>query len=560
MLDNERQFKTNPLYKFFDNLFGREDEKFKKELLDNSYATSEEEFRAAQVNSSSSYYGASNYEGNFITFDQVLKNKKQKIDKFREMMDFPEISDALDKVCDEAVVEDENGVILRLNIKNEEELSDAEIQKLLDVGEHVFEHVIRVRDNLWRICRRYLVEGEIFAEKIVANDKSKLIGIKLIPAYLIMPNYKSNVVENFLHVTLDKEGEQSMSDKAFDFNQISYVHWDDYINGDITNPKSYLYAAMRIFNILKIMEDSVAVYRVTRSSEHRVFNVEVGTMPPQKSREFIEKLKLDQKKKIIWNPNENVMGQTKNTLNITEDFYFESRDGKGSKVELLQTGMNIGKLEDVDYFLKKLYKSLKMPKSRWSDEPSMFGSGKNGQIEREEIDFSNFVKRIQNRLKRLFMDVFITELKLRKFDEKFLNSDNYDFQFSKANFFAEYKELELLENKFAIVNMAFPFIYNPNTNPNGPLAMKYVIKEFFKMTDEEFKKNEDMLKEDKKENPPMNPFGPPIGNTTGGENINPFNAYNGNIGGSSGDGENDKPKPLLPRKPAKKEDEDTLET
>lgn len=554
MLDNDRQFTINPLYKFFDGLFGRNDEKFKKELIDNSYATSEEEFRVAQFNTATSYYGAANHDSNFINFDQVLRNKKQKIDKFREMMDFPEISDALDKVCDEAIVEDENGVIIRLNIKNEEELSESDIEKLLDVSNHISEHVIRVRDNLWRICRRYLVEGEVFLEKILANDKSKLIGVKLIPAYLIMPNYKSNIIENFLHVTIDKNGDQTLSDKGFDFNQISYVHWDDYINGDITNPKSYLYAAMRVFNILKMMEDSVAVYRVTRSSEHRVFNIEVGTMPPQKSQAYIEKLKLDLKKKNTWNPNDNTMGQIKNAMNVTEDFYFESRDGKGSKVEMLQSGMNIGKLEDVDYFLKKLYKSLKMPKSRWSDEPSMFGSGKNGQIEREEIDFTNFVKRIQNRLKRIFMDLFITELKLRGFKEEFLNPDNYDFQFSKSNFFAEYKNLEMLETKLAIVNMAFPLIYNPNTNPTGPLAMKYVIKEIFKMTDEEFKKNEEMLKEEKKENPPLNPFGggmmPNLPNGGGGPK--PFGA----------DDEFEKPAPkppIFPPKPAEKEDKEETE-
>ena len=482
-------FLINPLYKLFAKTRTKDDLEKEEQSLKNSVSTSENEFISRSKNQ---FVNSGEITTQFVNFDQLFNSKHDKILKLRLMEDFPEISDALDTVSDESIVKNADGNILSLVIKDEEDLPSNIVKQVREESDYLLEEVFNVKERAWPLMKRFLVEGEIYLEKILNDKKDSIIGLKVIPPFKITPFYQSNVIKGFIHGTIEKERSIVEGDVNLNPQQVAYINWGEYINGDITDPKSYLYSSMKTYNQLKNLEDSLIVYRLTRSIEKRVFNIETGQMPTGKAREFINKLINTYKKNTLYDPGTGTIQSSQHLMSLNEDFWFTQQDGKGSKVETLQSGMNLGELKDIDYFLKKLYKTLKMPRSRWEDGNSLFGSGKGGEITREEIKFDNFIDRIHSRFKKLFLDCLLTQLKLKGIDEKYINVRLYDYQFSKANYFADYKEMELIETKFGILNNIFPLIWSPS-NPNGIFDQEFILKKYFKMSEEDYLENQELL-------------------------------------------------------------------
>lgn len=523
---NNNSFLINPLAKFFSALIPKEQKQMEKELISNSLTTSEDDLYSLLKHGNQSKNGG--FVSNSVSFDQIFRTKSDKIKKFRDMEDFPEINDALDIASDESIVKDTDGNVAVLHVDDEEDFPENVLDQIKEESEYILKNVFKVQKRGWQLYRRFLVEGELFLEKILNRDGNSITGLKVMPAFKTLPIYESNIIRGFVHETLDPEKQYTVTDIDLKPNQVAYVCWDGYINGDITDPKSYLYSAMRTYNQLKNLEDSLILYRLSRAVEKRVFNVEIGQMPPGKAREFINKLINQYKRNTGYDPVTGQINQTQNLMSFNEDFWFDQRDGKGSKVETLQSGMNLGELKDIDYFRRKLFQTLKLPKSRWEDEKSLFGDGKNGEISREEIKFSMFLERIQSRFSDLFVDVLITQLKLKGVDDEYLDPAKFHYKFSKANHFAEFQEFSLQETKLAILNNSAGLVYSP-MNTNGMFASEYVLKKIYKMSDEDFEENKKLLEKSKKENPPMDPFGGPPG---GGDN---------NFGPDDGNKPNSKP-------------------
>ncbi len=520
--DNEN-FLVNPLSKFFKSLIPKAQKDTEEDLLNNSTTTSEDQLYSLLK------YGqnagkATGYVNNQISFDQVFRSKADKIKKFREMEDFPEINDALDIVSDEAIVKDVDGNIVNFHIDDEEEFPSNIIDQIKEESDYLIKNVFKVQKRGWQLFRRFLVEGEIYLEKIPNKEKDSIIGLKVMPAFKTIPIYDSNIIKGFVHETIDPDKQYTADDIKLNSNQVAYVCWDGYINGDITDPKSYLWSSIRTYNQLKNLEDSLIVYRLSRALEKRVFNVEIGQMPPGKAREFINKLINQYKKNTGYDPVSGQINSQQNLMSFNEDFWFDQRDGKGSSVTTLQSGMNLGELRDIDYFAKKLYQTLKLPKSWWSDDKSPFGNGKNGEISREEIKFDMFVERIQARFSDLFIDVLITQLKLKGVDEEWLDPGKFHYKFTKANYFAEFQSFSLEETKLALLSNSSGLVYSP-MNAQGMLSSEYVLKKIYKMTDEEFIENQKLLQSEKAKNPPLDPFG----------GMNPDGSPNNNFGSGNDD-------------------------
>ena len=348
-------FILNPFSKIFKNIRTKQDVEQEEQTIKNSVSTSENEFIAKQKNQLVS-------DGNIVTqhinFDQIFSNKKEKVMRFREMEDFPEISDALDIVCDEAVVKNVDGNILSLNIKDEEDIPKKIAKQIRDESDYLLNDVFKVKQNAWSLLKKFLVEGEVYLEKVLNDKNDSIINLKVIPSYKITPYYTSNIVNGYIHGTIEKDKHFTEADINLKPEQVAYINWGEYINGDITDPKSYLYPAIRTYNQLKNLEDSLIVYRLTRAIEKRIFNIEVGQMPTGKAREFINKLINQYKKNTVYDQNTGMLQNTQHLMSLNEDFWFAQQDGKGSSVQTLQSGMNLGELKDIDYFLKKLYKNF----------------------------------------------------------------------------------------------------------------------------------------------------------------------------------------------------------
>jgi hypothetical protein len=361
-----QNFLTNPFTDIFKKMLPKDADEDIKALQQNSVTKNSDD---QDVDGHKSYRYGNNYDQgsgylqhsiDYITFNEIINGKKERIKKYREMALFPEISDALDNICDDAIVQNDSGEIVSLNIE-EEKFKAKDIKKIKEVNEKVISNIIKFNKNGWNLFRKFLVDGELFLEKVLASDKKHIQALKIIPAFTIIPIYENGIITKYLY---SKTGDFQEKEKVYlQKNQVIYIHFEGQPGKDLAEVFGYLQSAIRPYNQLRNMEDCLVIYRLARSTERRVFNVEVGNMPTGKVNAFLEKQKFLFKKNVSYDPSNGYVNSNANVNSLTEDFWFASREGKGSRVETLQSGMNLGEIKDVEYFLKKLYKTLKLPKS-----------------------------------------------------------------------------------------------------------------------------------------------------------------------------------------------------
>jgi hypothetical protein len=180
---------------------------------------------------------------------------------------------------------------------------------------------------------------------------------------------------------------------------------------------------------------------------------------------------------------------------MLEDFWMPRRsNGSTTQIETLPGGASLGEISDVLYFQERLLMSLNVPVSRLKPDQN-FSIGRSQEISREEIKFSRFVERLQNRFKYILINPFITLLRLKGIDEKYINEDYFNVKFTQSNLFKEFKEFELLESRLGILGQITQFIYDKNTNPQGLFSKEYAMRKFFMMSDEDWDENEDLKKQ-----------------------------------------------------------------
>jgi hypothetical protein len=250
----------------------------------------------------------------------------------------------------------------------------------------------------------------------------------------------------------------------------------------------------------------------------------VGKMPKGKAEEHIKQLIEKYKKKNIYDPATGAINSSLNIQSLTEDYWFAKNDeGKGTEVSQFTGGTQLGELNDVNYFLQKLYKTLKLPKSRWeAPEANTYSSGRSGEITREEVKFSRFVERLQRRFKSVIMDPFITLLKMRGIDEQWLDKKYLNIEFTKSNLFKEYKEIELLDQRFGLLGSASSYMMMPGNEGNALFSKEFVLRKYFAITDSDWKENEKLMAKEKKEIEEQGlqgngQFGNQFGNQFGGQ-------------------------------------------
>lgn len=414
-------------------------------------------------------------------FDQ-FKTKKEKIQKYRQMEIYPEISEAIDMICDDVIISDTKGDIVHLEFKKD---LPARQKKLLKKEfKYIVNDVLKAETRMWDFFRKYLVEGEQFLEIVLDDTKKNVVGVKPLASHVTFPLYKGNQIVGYMQHNAN-ENQTDAKDIMYPKEQISYVHWGRF-GDNKTDVRGYLDPAKVTYNQLKALEDAIVVYRLVRAPERRVWNVEVGRMPKGKAEEYLNNLIHKQKKQTNYNPETGMVDSSKSVQSMTEDYYFAKNEGQGTSVDTLQAGQSLGELTDVEYFLKKLYKVLKLPKNRFEDATAQYNSGMS--IEREEIRFGKFIDRIQTRYKKHVLDVFIQQLRVKKYKDKFINRAIYDVKFNKSNFFNDYKEQELNNSKIDLWGNISSYVIGVD-NPEGTFSEEFAFKDICLFSDEDWEKN-----------------------------------------------------------------------
>ena len=389
-----------------------------------------------------------------VMYANIQDDKQGRLRDYRIMAAYSEVADALDEICDETINPDDSGWITHLHFKDIDLTIDQkeEVEKQF----HRYVEYYDLKNKGWQYFRQLLVEGEVFFEQIIDDGyvEDGVLGVINLPAEIIDPvynNIQNMLVKGYIYRKPVFSPHQPNKVEKIEFipmdqNQIMYVNSGVY-NETKNFVIPFLENARRPYRQLSLIEDAIVIYRLVRAPERLVFNVDVGNMPPPKAEAYLKKLIQNYWSRKTFDLDQNDVVKKFNPQSMLDAFWFAKRQGsEGTSVTQLPGGDNLGELADLMYFIKKLYRSLKVPSTRL--DPTDQASADGSTILREELKFARFVMRQQQRFAAGLRKGFITHLTLMGIFEKLeLNEQNLEVEFNVPTNFYELRENQRLELK-----------------------------------------------------------------------------------------------------------------
>lgn len=416
------------------------------------------------------------YYGTYVDLDGTAKNEVELISRYREMAMQPEIESAIDDIVNEAIVQDDDGRITDIvldDLKQPEKIKKA-IKEEFNTILRLFNYKNMAQD----IFRRYYIDGRLFYH-IIIDKENPIEGIKELR--YIDPRKLRKVRE------IKKQKDERTGVEILNTINEYYIYNDKVVSGSSSNygpvgvrittdsivsivsglmdarravVLSYLHKAIKPLNQLRMIEDATVIYRISRAPERRIFYIDVGNLPKLKAEQYLRDIMVKYKNKLVYDANTGEVRDDRKFLSMMEDFWLPRREGgKGTEITTLPGGQNLGELEDVKYFQKKLYGSLSVPVSRL--EPNQaFSLGRTTEITRDELKFSKFVDRLRNK----FSDVFNQALRVQCVLKGICTAEEFDsfkenihYNFIQDNNFSELKEAELMTNRLTLLSAIDPY-------------------------------------------------------------------------------------------------------
>ena len=446
---------------------------------------------------------AGGYYGTYLDLDGTASTEQELIRRYRDIAGMADVDTAIDDIVNDSIsnLDDEDPV--RINLDNVE--MSAGIKK--DI-EKEFQEILRILDFKLRAhdyFRRWYVDGRLFFHKVIdtANPKQGLTDVRYIDPRKIKKvreiikekDAKTNVDfikridEYFLynekgvvHQKSASANDYSSSANALKITKDAICHVPSgLVDQDKNVGLSYLHKAIRPANQLRMMENALVIYRITRAPERRVFYVDVGNLPKIKAEQYLKGIMNQYRNKIVYDSNTGEIRDDKKFMSMLEDFWLPRREGgRGTQIETLPGGENLGQIQDVEYFQKKLYQALNVPISR-QQQQSGLNFGRAAEINRDEWKFTKFIARLRRRFSLIFDDLLKTQLILKGIiTEADWETIKYKIQYNFATdaYYTESKEQQILQSRIEILNGMANYI--------GSLYSKeYVQKNILKLTETE---------------------------------------------------------------------------
>jgi hypothetical protein len=473
----------NPKYKYFNKTGGRRAEALAK----------------TSVSSSNSYnnvaIGEFGKDSSFadIMYANLQEDKTGRVRDYRIISAYSEVAEALDEICDETINENDVGEIAKINFENID--LDVADKKNVEDEFYKFIDLFDLKQKGWQYFRQLLIEGEVFFELILHDEYTHegVLGSINLPAELIDPvynNIQNMLVKGYIYKKPIFSETQPNKVERYDFipmdsNQIVYINSGVY-NETKEFVTPFLENARRPFRQLSLIEDAIVIYRLVRAPERLVFNVDVGNMAPPKAEAYLRKLIQNYWSRKTFDMDQSDVVKKFNPQSMLDAFWFAKRQGsEGTSVTQLPGGANLGELADLMYFIKKLYKALKVPTTRIDPEDRTVDTS---TTLREELKFAKFVIRQQQRFAAGIKKGFITHLKLRNMWDKYdLSETNFDIIFNVPTNFFELRESQRLELKATNFN---------NLASNEFVSATYAQKKYLGWKDRDILANREFLRKD----------------------------------------------------------------
>ena len=448
---------------------------------------------------------AGGHFGQYVDMEgDKAKTEIQQIIKYRNVAMQPECDAAIEDIVNESIVADENSAPVELNMDSLDQ-SD----KIKDMIKEEFEHVVKLLNMNWQghdIFRRWYIDGRLYFHKIIdeKNPKAGIIELRNIDPTKIRkirevkeerdPTTGTKMIKGVKEYYLFQNNAMSKSSQGLKISKDAVT----YVTSGVLDPSrkrvlSYLDKAMKTVNQLRMLEDSLVIYRLARAPERRIFYIDVGNLPKGKAEEYLRNIMTKYRNKLVYNASTGEMKDDRKHMSMLEDFWLPRREGgRGTEITTLPGGENLGQIDDIVYFQKKLYKSLNVPVNRLEQE-AQFSLGRSSEITRDELKFQKFINKLRKRFSILFIDLLKTQLVLKgivteeEWDEM-KQEINIDYQ--QDTHFSELKESELLRERLGTIREIDEYV-------GKYFSAEWIRKNVLRQTDDDIKEIDDQIQAEK---------------------------------------------------------------
>ena len=466
---------------------------------------------------SSDYYVSSGFYGQYVDIDGVFKSEYELIKRYREMALHPEVDSAIEDIINEAIVSDQNDSPVELDLENLP--ASSKLKELIREEFKTIKEVMNFDKKCHEILRNWYVDGRIYYHKVIDINKPEEgiqeiryidpLKIKLVRRLKSDPTLRGAIkqinannpadienpeIEEFYQydpsATQSKNALGAIGQTPFATKQrpvkiapdaITFCH-SGLVDRNKQTILSYLHKSIKALNQLRMIEDSLVIYRLSRAPERRIFYIDVGNLPKIKAEQYLKEVMNRYRNKLVYDASTGEIRDDRKHMSMLEDFWLPRREGgRGTEITTLPGGQNLGELSDIEYFQKKLYRSLGVPESRIAGSGEGFNLGRSSEILRDEIKFTKFVGRMRKRFSSLFLDMLKTQCILKNIvtpEDWEVLSDHIQFDYVYDNHFAELKETELLNERLGVVAAVDPYI-------GRYFSLDYVRRHILKQKDEE---------------------------------------------------------------------------
>jgi hypothetical protein len=448
---------------------------------------------------------AGGHFGAYLDLDgDQAKNEVDLIYKYRDIAAQPECDAAIEDIINESIVGDNDEAPVNL-ILDQLEISD----KIKESVKNEFETILRLLNfNAYAhdIFRKWYVDGRL-PYHIIIDDKSPKNGIKELryidPTKLRKvkeieeekdPKTGANIIKKQQEYFLFQDTKMNSAGQGL------RIHPDAicYATSGMLDPTrkrilSYLHKAIKPVNQLRMMEDSLVIYRISRAPERRIFYIDVGNLPKGKAEEYLKGIMSQYRNKLVYDAKTGDLKDDRKHMSMLEDFFLPRREGgRGTEISTLPGGENLGQIDDIVYFQRKLYKSLNVPANRLEQE-NQFSLGRSTEISRDEIKFKKFIDRLRKRFSDMFNQLLKTQLILKGIItiqdwNEWKTYIAYDF--IEDNYFSELKESEMMRERFEMLGTVDEYSGKYVSN-------EWIAKNVLKMDDDAIKEMEKQIQAEK---------------------------------------------------------------
>ena len=464
----------------------------------------------------SDYYVSSGFYGQYVDIEGVFRNEYDLIKRYREMSLHPECDEAIEDIVNEAIVSDLHDSPVEIDLSN------------LSVGDNIkktirdeFKYIKDLLDfdsKSHEIFRNWYIDGRLYYHKVIDLDNPRdgiqeLRYIDALKVKYVRQMKKKDINTPTLITPQDKKLAITPElDEYFEYNPTSGSNKSysptNGVQGSIKIAKdavtyctsglvdrnkhitlSWLHKGIKALNQLRMIEDSLVIYRLSRAPERRIFYIDVGNLPKVKAEQYLREVMNRYRSKLVYDANTGEVRDDKKFMSMLEDFWLPRREGgRGTEITTLPGGQNLGEITDINYFQKKLYKALGVPETRIGGEGG-FNLGRSSEILRDELRFNKFVGRLRKRFSNMFLDMLKTQLLLKNVitvDDWSGMSEHIQFDYIYDNHFAELKDSELFQERMANLSQAEPYI-------GKYFSQDYLRREILHQTDDEIVEQDKLI-------------------------------------------------------------------